>query len=70
MISSSPTDVQPVFDIIAERAVRLCGAQVGVVSRFDGVMLQLAAIHGTTADGVEALRGVFPMPPDADTITA
>jgi len=70
VISSSPTDVQPVFDIIAERAVRLCGAQVGVVSRFDGVMLQLAAIHGTTADGVEALRGVFPMPPDADTITA
>ena len=70
VISSSPTDVQPVFDIIAERAVRLCGAQVGVVSRFDGIALQPAAIHGTTRDGVEALRGLYPMRLDADTITA
>jgi PAS domain S-box-containing protein len=70
VISSSPTDVQPVFDIIAERAVRLCGAQVGVVSRFDGTVLQMGAIHGTTTEGVEAVRGVYPMPPDADTITA
>ena len=70
VISRSPTDVQPVFDIIAERAVRLCGAEVSVVSRFDGGALQLAAIHGTSREGVEAVRGVFPMPPDADTLTA
>ena len=35
VISSSPTDVQPVFDIIGERAERLCTASVSVVSRFD-----------------------------------
>ncbi len=36
VISESPTDVQPVFDIIAERAARLTGAQYGLVFRFDG----------------------------------
>src|SRR6185295_10751455 len=29
VISSSPTDVQPVFDIIAKSAVILCGAEAG-----------------------------------------
>jgi PAS domain S-box-containing protein len=70
VISSSPTDVQPVFDIIAERATKLCDAEVAVVSRFDGTMLQLAAIHGVTEEGVEAVRRVFPMPPDFRAVTA
>src|SRR5215467_14456248 len=43
VISQSPTDVQPVFDIIAQRAVSLCGAEISAVSRFDGALLQLAA---------------------------
>ncbi len=29
VISESPTDVQPVFDVIAERAARLTGAESG-----------------------------------------
>ena len=70
VISSSPTDVQPVFDIIAERAASLCDAEVGVVSRFDGTRLQLAAIHGVTRDGVEAVRRVYPMPLDFEAVTA
>jgi len=69
-ISRSPTDVQPVFDIIAERAVKLCDAELSVVSRFDGSLLQLAALHGVTPEGVEAVRRVFPMSPDAHTTTA
>src|SRR5262249_644285 len=69
VISQSPTDVQPVFDIIAERAMRLCDAEVSVVTRFDGVLLQLAAIHGVTTEGVEALRRVHPMSMDVDTLT-
>src|SRR5262249_16069862 len=36
VISSSPTNVQPVFDSIAESAVRLCDGQFSFVLRFDG----------------------------------
>ena len=36
VISESPTDVQPVFDIIAERAAALTGARYCTVTRFDG----------------------------------
>jgi PAS domain S-box-containing protein len=70
VISRSPTDVQPVFDIIAERAVKLCDAEVSVVSRFDGARLQLAAQHSVTSEGAEAVRRVFPMDVDARTLTA
>jgi PAS domain S-box-containing protein len=70
VISSSPTDVQPVFEIIAERATKLCNAEVAVVSRVDGPVLQLAAIHGVTREGVEAVRRVFPMPTDFRAVTA
>src|SRR5262249_12244497 len=43
VISSSPTDVQPVFDAIAANAARLCDAVNGLVIRFDGELLHLAA---------------------------
>ena len=36
VISSSPTNVQPVFDTIASSAVRLCGARIATVFHFDG----------------------------------
>ena len=49
-ISSSPTDVQPVFDIIAERAVNLCDAELSVVTRFDGTVLQIVALYGVTRE--------------------
>ena len=39
VISSSPTDVQPVFDTIAERAARLCDANFGFVFTFDGELI-------------------------------
>ena len=39
VISSSPTDVQPVFDAIVHSAVPLCGAVMGGVFRFDGNLI-------------------------------
>ena len=63
VISSSPTDDQPVFDAIAESALRLCGAAHSVVGRYDGQLLHLAAHAHVGAEGVEAMRQLFPLRP-------
>ncbi len=63
VISSSPTDAQPVFDVIAERAVRLCEGQFCAVFRFDGEFIHLAALAGMTAEGALAYRQGFPRRP-------
>jgi GAF domain-containing protein len=67
VISRSPTDVQPVFDAIAESARRLCHGSNSVVARYDGELLHLAAHAQQTTAGAEALRGVFPIRPTRAT---
>jgi GAF domain-containing protein len=62
VISSSPTDVQPVFDAIAERAMTLCGGSMGAATRLDGELLHLVSYRGTSAVGEAAMRTAFPMP--------
>jgi two-component system, NtrC family, sensor kinase len=44
VISSSPTDLQPVFQTILDNAVRLCEAQNGAMFRFDGETLRGVAL--------------------------
>src|SRR6185503_15840144 len=56
VISSSPTDVQPVFDIISERALKLCDAEVSVVARLDGDVIRLGAYRGLAAQGHAAME--------------
>jgi signal transduction histidine kinase len=46
VISSSPTDIQPVFDAVAESAARLCAAFDAAIFLRDGDGLRLAAHHG------------------------
>ncbi len=70
VIASSPTDTQPVFDLLAQRAGRLCNADVAVISRYDGRMIELAAIDGLVPEAVRIVRQVFPMRVDAQTISA
>ncbi len=60
VISESPTDVQPVFDIIAERAASLTAARYCLVTRLDGEQLRLASLHGVNAAGTTALRAAWP----------
>jgi GAF domain-containing protein len=61
VISTSPTELQPVLDAIAESAVRLCGAEASTVTRFDGEWVHLVAVYGSSAKGVDALRRAFPL---------
>src|SRR5207249_1970060 len=62
VISSSPTDVQPVFDAIAESALRLLRGWGALVARFDGHLLHAAAIRGGAPGSDAALRQRFPAP--------
>src|SRR5438309_4081035 len=46
VISSSPTDLQPVLDAVAENAARVCGASDAVIYRVEGDFCKLAARYG------------------------
>jgi hypothetical protein len=47
VISASPTDTQPVFDIIAANAARLCAARDAQVLRVEGDVLRLVSAYGS-----------------------
>jgi len=66
VISSSPTDVQPVFEAIVASAIRLCAARMGAVHRYDGELVHLAVLHNFPPQVVEVLRSMYPRPPQPD----
>jgi GAF domain-containing protein len=70
VIASSPANVQPVFNAIAERARLLCGARVGSTTRFDGELLHLVGYHGASPEGEAAMRAAFPMKPGRGSVNA
>ena len=43
VIASSPTDIQPVLDVVAENAARLCDATDALIHRVDGDVLRRVA---------------------------
>ena len=47
VIASSPTDIQPVLDVVADNAARLCDAADAIIYRIVGTGYQLVASHGT-----------------------
>ena len=47
VIASSPTDIQPVLDVVAANAARLCGATDAVIYRVDGEIIYPAAVFGS-----------------------
>lgn len=68
VISSSPSDIQPVFDIIAKSAVQLCGGQFCTVLRFDGDLLHVVAHHSLSGPDFAAYLRVFPTPVSSGTV--
>ena len=46
VIASSPTDLQPVMEAVAENAARVCGATDSAIFRLEGEHLRLVALHG------------------------
>jgi GAF domain-containing protein/CheY-like chemotaxis protein len=70
VISSSPTDPQPVFDVIARNAVTLCGGYFGLVGVSDGQAVHLRATHNLPEEWAREARAYYPLPLDSDVGTA
>ena len=60
MIASSPSDVQPVFEAIAERSNRLLNGLSTAVYRLDDDVQYLMAFTRTNAEADSALKAMFP----------
>jgi signal transduction histidine kinase len=56
VISSSPTDLQPVMDAVAENAARLCEASDVTIFRIEGEELHRVAIYGSLGPHVRPTR--------------
>jgi GAF domain-containing protein len=56
VISSSPGELEPVFQAMLENAIRICEAKFGTLFRFDGEKFHLAAQFGTPAEFAEFQR--------------
>ena len=61
VISSSPTDVQPVFDTIVQSAARSARPSSASVFTYDGQLIQLRSpFTMPTPEGAEAIRRAYP----------
>ena len=63
---ASPGDTQPVFDLIARQAAKLCEVPIAAVARFDGAMIHLVTQTGMDPADAEVLAKQFPRPPSGD----
>src|SRR5262249_1145972 len=61
VIASSPTDIQPVLDAVAQNAARLCNANDALIYRLEGDHLELVAKFGPipyATDSLPLTRGL------------
>jgi signal transduction histidine kinase/putative methionine-R-sulfoxide reductase with GAF domain len=65
VISSSPGELESVFQAVLENATRICGARYGMLFRFDGKMFHFASEVGTPAELAEFQNQRGPFQPQA-----
>src|SRR5437660_8877376 len=65
VMSASPGDPQPVFDLIVERARDLCDAYGATVYEYDGTLIHWRAATGVSDDpsARQAPEAMYPMAP-------
>jgi len=61
VIASSPTELQPVLDAVAENAARICGATDAVIMRIQGEALKPLAHYGPIPSRLEAGEPLQPL---------
>ena len=64
VISTSATNVQPVFDTIVRSAVILCNGLFSGLFQFDGELVHLVAQHNWPPEALEEAHRVVPAPPN------
>jgi GAF domain-containing protein len=60
VISSSPTDVGPVFETIARNSVRLCNGRFGALFTYDGRVMDVGAMVQPDAEAKRMFLKAFP----------
>jgi two-component system, NtrC family, sensor kinase len=68
VISSSPTELQPVFEVIAKNAFRLCGGAFAILYLYDGAFMSVVADMQLSSEGSRVLRALYPATPRRDHI--
>jgi len=68
VISSSPTEVKPVFDTILSNGTRLCEANFAAIYLYDGEMLTVPAHQGASPELAEAFKTLRLAPSRAGAI--
>ena len=73
VMSASPADAQPVFDLIVRRACELCNSPSAILLEYDGELVHFRSLHGDEVyarpAAFELYRRAFPMAPTRSSIS-
>ena len=70
VISSSPGELEPVFQAMLENAVRICEAKFGFMNRYEGDTWKIIAVHGAAPAYIEFLQQHGYRRPGPETVSS